>query len=80
MGQKCAFNSSLNKNTSELGLNQDRNNIYIFGGFSLSGDWIGGGSVGAAILGLQHINHNSSLLPSYYLNMIWNDTKVLLQY
>ncbi|RDD41746.1 Gamma-aminobutyric acid type B receptor subunit 2 [Trichoplax sp. H2] len=54
---------------------QNRHPITILGGFSLSGGWIGGGSVGAAILGLQHINQNSSLLPKYYLNMTWSDTK-----
>lgn len=69
-------NQSLNMSISEFGFGQDRHTITILGGFSLSGGWIGGGSVGAAILGLQHINYNSSLLPNYYLNMTWSDTKV----
>ena len=55
----------------------DIQDIYVLGMWPMEGPWSGGqGLIPAALMALEHVNSDPTILPGYRLNMIWNDSKV----
>ena len=51
--------------------------LYLLGLWPMQGGWPGGvGILPAALMALDHVNADPTILPGYRLNMIWNDTQV----
>ena len=55
--------------------------IYIGGFFPLQGSgWDTSGILEGSLMALEDVNNNSVILPNYELRMIWNDSKVSLNF
>ena len=78
---KFSYMASASKNNISLTHSIEPKNItdlYLLGLWAMTGPWPGGyGILPAALMAMEHINKDPSMLPGYRLNMIWNDSAVI---
>ncbi len=56
---------------------REKIDLYLLGLWPMIGVWPGGqGILPGALLALDQVNNDPTILPDYRLNMIWNDTEV----